>query len=97
MISTLAGVRLGHVHDGYMVNLRAENAKLRERARRMVGAIAGCDEATARAMLARSGGDTKTAILLASGAASPEAASDLLRQSGQALRPALHRLNASRN
>ena len=31
-ISTMAGVLLGHVHDGMMVNLRADNDKLRARA-----------------------------------------------------------------
>lgn len=93
MISTQAGVLLGHVHDGQMVNVRANNAKLRERARRMVGAIAGCDEATAALMLDRSDGDAKIAILMARGADGPEAARALLRQCGQALRPALERLD----
>jgi N-acetylmuramic acid 6-phosphate etherase len=95
MISTQVGIHLGHVHDGYMVNVRAENAKLKERARRMVCAIAGCDEPTARDMLALSGGYTKIAILLAKGAVTPDAARGLLRQSGQALRPALRMLQAS--
>ena len=36
MISTLAGLMLGHVHDGYMVNVVADNAKLRGRAARIV-------------------------------------------------------------
>ncbi len=36
MLSTLTAVHLGHVHDGYMVNLRADNTKLRDRARRIV-------------------------------------------------------------
>ena len=39
MISTLAGLRLGHVHDGYMVNVVADNAKLRDRAARIVAEI----------------------------------------------------------
>ena len=51
MISTLAGIRLGHVHDGYMVNVVADNAKLRDRAARIVAAIAGADEPAARAAL----------------------------------------------
>ena len=32
MLSTLAAIHLGHVHDGYMVNLIADNIKLRDRA-----------------------------------------------------------------
>jgi N-acetylmuramic acid 6-phosphate etherase len=93
MISTLAGIHLGHIHDGYMVNLRAENAKLRDRARRMVSAIAGCDERTAADSFALAEGSTKIAVLLASGAGSPEAARALLEQSGHALRPALKNLH----
>ena len=49
MLSTLAAIHLGHVHDGYMVNLHADNIKLRGRAARIVAAIAGCDEDDARA------------------------------------------------
>jgi N-acetylmuramic acid 6-phosphate etherase len=95
MISTLAGIHLGHIHDGYMVNVRAENAKLRDRARHMVSAITGCDEKTAADSFALAEGSTKIAILLASGAGSPEAARVMLEQSGEALRPALEGLRPS--
>ncbi len=47
MISTLIGLQLGHVHDGYMVNLVADNAKLRDRAARIVADVAGADAAAA--------------------------------------------------
>lgn len=97
MISTQAGILLGHIHDGYMVNVRPENAKLRDRARRIVSAVTGCDEQMAGDMFARSGGSTKIAILLASGAGSPEAAKAMLSQSGEALRPALLKLHANPN
>ena len=53
LISTLAGIHLGHVHDGYMVNVVAANIKLRDRAARIVAAIAAADEPTARAALDR--------------------------------------------
>jgi N-acetylmuramic acid 6-phosphate etherase len=95
MISTQAGILLGHIHDGYMVNVRAENAKLKERARRMVSAITGCDEQTAANTFALSQGSTKIAILLASGAGNLETARDMLQQSDQILRPALQRLHAN--
>src|SRR5690606_13427515 len=39
LLSSLAMTRLGHVHDGLMVSLRAENAKLRRRAVAIVSAI----------------------------------------------------------
>ena len=56
MLSTLAAIHLGHVHDGYMVNLHADNIKLRGRAARIVAAIAGCDEKAALAALEKTGG-----------------------------------------
>lgn len=96
MMSTLAAVHLGHVHDGYMVNLHADNLKLHERAARIVSAIAGCDTATAKSLLEKSGGSVKVAILLASGAASPEAANQLLDGADQKLRSALSKLEGSR-
>jgi N-acetylmuramic acid 6-phosphate etherase len=97
MISTQAGIHLGHVHDGYMVNVEVVNAKLRDRARRMVSAVTGCDEQTAGDSLAQAAGSTKVAILLASGAGSVEAARTMLQHSGEVLRPALQQLHASPN
>ena len=61
MLSTLTAVHLGHVHDGYMVNLMADNIKLRDRAARIVAAIAGCSRDDAAKLLETSGGAVKTA------------------------------------
>lgn len=88
LISVLVGVRLGHVQDGYMVNLVADNAKLIDRAARIVSALSGRDVDTARKALAQTGGAVKPAVLVAAGAA-PEAAQDMLRDSGGHLGPAL--------
>jgi N-acetylmuramic acid 6-phosphate etherase len=94
MLSTLAAVHLGHVHDGYMVNLHADNIKLRGRAARIVAAIAGCSEKTALAALEKTGGEVKPAILLAAGAADVKIAEELLDRTGRRLRPALSKLGA---
>lgn len=96
-ISTMAGVLLGHVHDGMMVNLRADNAKLRERAARIVGAIADVDEAEARTALEACGGLVKPAVLVASGAAGRDDAERRLGLAGQNLRAALGALIAEMN
>jgi N-acetylmuramic acid 6-phosphate etherase len=96
MLSTLAAIHLGHVHDGYMVNLYADNAKLRGRAARIVAAIAGCDEKAAHAALEKTGGEVKPAILLAAGAADVKTAKELLDRTGRRLRPALSKLEGSR-
>jgi N-acetylmuramic acid 6-phosphate etherase len=96
LISTLAGVRLGHVHDGYMVNLVADNAKLRDRAARIVAAISGADDAPARAALAATAGAIKPAVLIAAGARDAGHAQALLAASGGHLGPALNALQADR-
>ncbi len=88
MLSVLVGIRLGHVHDGYMVNLVADNAKLIDRAARIVAAVAGCDPATALDALARVNGAVKPAILVARGA-SPDQADAMLLGSGGHLAPAM--------
>jgi N-acetylmuramic acid 6-phosphate etherase len=89
MISTLMAVHLGHVHDGYMVNLQPDNVKLKDRAARIVAAIAGCPQERAVELLAKSGGSVKAAILMASGAGDADEARRLLLEAGQRLRPAL--------
>lgn len=89
MLSTLAAIHLGHVHDGYMVNLLADNAKLRDRAARIVAAIAGGTRDAAAAWLEQTGGSVKPATLLAAGAKSVDDANRILARTGQKLRPAL--------
>ena len=94
MMSTLVAVHLGHVYDGYMVNLHADNIKLKGRAARIVAAIAGIDEAEAGDLLDESGGSVKAAVLAAHGVARADAAR-LLDGSGQNLRRALSSLDGS--
>src|SRR5262249_34238358 len=67
MLSPLMGFELGHIHQGLMVNLKADNAKLRERARGIVATIAGVSESRAEAALREAGGEVKLAILIACG------------------------------
>jgi N-acetylmuramic acid 6-phosphate etherase len=93
MLSTLAAIKLGHVHDGHMVNLRADNEKLRARAAGMVAEIAGIAFDDARERLAKADGSVKVAVLLAAGASDADAARELLIRSDQVLRKALAELN----
>lgn len=97
MLSTLAAIRLGHVHDGHMVNLRADNEKLRIRAAGMVADIAGVGFDEAREWFGQADGSVKVAVLLASGAADADAARELLDRSGQVLRKALTELTMTEN
>ncbi|MDA5094513.1 N-acetylmuramic acid 6-phosphate etherase [Aliiroseovarius sp. KMU-50] len=91
MLSTLMAVDLGHVYDGMMVNLRADNAKLRSRAAGIVARIAQVDEAAAHEALSQTDGHTKLAVLVALGA-SPKQAEDILKETGGHLRPAMSAL-----
>lgn len=92
MLSTLMAVELGHVHDGMMVNFRAENAKLRSRAEAVAMQITGATQTQARAALEASGGAVKPAILLCAGAATAAQATEMLSASSGRLRPALEQL-----
>ena len=89
LFSTLVGIHLGHVHDGHMVNLKADNIKLKGRACRIVSDISGVGVEEAERLLARSEGSVKTAVLLAAGAEDAGAAEAALAGSGQNLRRAL--------
>ncbi|KRA51459.1 N-acetylmuramic acid 6-phosphate etherase [Devosia sp. Root635] len=92
MLSTMMAVHLGHVHDGFMVNLIADNMKLRGRARRIVMAVSQVSEDEAAAALEQADGAVKTAILLAAGADGVAGAERLLAANGNRLRPALKAL-----
>jgi N-acetylmuramic acid 6-phosphate etherase len=66
MLTTAAMIRLGRVHGNLMVDVRPTNAKLRERARRIVAEVTGVDEADATAALAATGWSARAAILVLS-------------------------------
>ena len=89
MLSTMTAIRLGHVVDGQMVNVRADNAKLRGRAARIIARIAKVGEAEGAAALDAAGGDVKPAILIAAGAENAGVAQELLARHGGNVRMAL--------
>jgi N-acetylmuramic acid 6-phosphate etherase len=62
-LSTLVMVRTGRTFGNLMVDLRAANAKLRDRARRIVASATGTDLATAGQLLGAADGEVKTAIV----------------------------------
>jgi N-acetylmuramic acid 6-phosphate etherase len=77
-----------------MVNLAADNGKLRHRAAAIVRQIAGTDDTAAAHALSAAHGDIKHAILIAAGAATPETARRHLEEHDGNLRDALVRLRA---
>ena len=63
-ISTLAMVRLGKVYQNLMVDLCASNAKLRDRAERIVCTLTSLDRASAAKLLDRADGHVKVAVVM---------------------------------
>ncbi len=95
LLSSLTMTRLGHVYDGLMVSMRAENTKLRRRAAGIVAEIAGCAPETAEQALQSCSGRIKPAALVVQGA-DPAEAERLLSQSGGNLRASIAELARSR-
>jgi N-acetylmuramic acid 6-phosphate etherase len=63
-ITTIAMVQLGKVYENLMVDLRATNAKLWDRAARIIGMLTGLDREAATDLLKRSDGHVKAAIVM---------------------------------
>jgi len=63
-ITTLAMVRLGKAYGNLMVDLRATNAKLRDRGARMIATITGVDRDAAIELLGRADGHVKAAVVM---------------------------------
>lgn len=64
MLTTGAMIKLGYVYGNLMVNLKATNEKLRDRARRIIASAAGITDRQAGELLAQSG-SVKVAIVMA--------------------------------
>jgi N-acetylmuramic acid 6-phosphate etherase len=90
-ISTLAMVRCGKVYENLMVDLRATNAKLRDRAIRIVQQVTGVDRESAAQVLQRAGGHVKLAIVMQERSLDADKARQLLDSTGEDLRAALDR------
>jgi N-acetylmuramic acid 6-phosphate etherase len=65
MISTAAMIKLGHVYGNLMVNVQPSNAKLEDRARRIIQQAAGVSIERAAELLEQSGRSVRTAIVMA--------------------------------
>ncbi len=81
MLSTATMVRLGYVTGNRMSNLQARNAKLRERAVRILMAEANIDQNDASAVLAAANGDLRVALVMKRSGCSRSAAEQSLAAS----------------
>ena len=78
MLTTASMIRLGRVHDGYMVGVQASNAKLVDRARRTLSAVTGIPPEEAARALESAGGDLRAAILMTLAGVGADEASEAL-------------------
>ena len=89
MISTISMVRTGKTFGNLMVDLKATNQKLRDRARRIVMQATGSSQEDAEQALADSDGEVKVAILVLLTGAGAETARKRLARHGGRVREAL--------
>jgi N-acetylmuramic acid 6-phosphate etherase len=89
MLSTGVMVRLGHVYGNLMVNVQPTNAKLEDRARRMIAELAGVSPARAAELLEKSGNSVRTAIIMEKKGLTRDAAERLLDSVKGSLRAAI--------
>jgi N-acetylmuramic acid 6-phosphate etherase len=89
LLSTGAMVRLGKTYGNLMVDVKATNEKLRERAIRIVTEASGHAPEAARSALEQCGWHAKTAIVMLRSGLSAEAAKARLTQAGGFVRAAL--------
>jgi N-acetylmuramic acid 6-phosphate etherase len=86
MISTGAMIRIGKTYGNLMVDLRATNAKLRDRSERIIVEVTNVDRAEAKRLLAAAGDSVKLAIVMHSLGADRAAAAAALEKGGGVVR-----------
>ena len=83
LFSTRLMTELGRVYQGHMVDMVPSNAKLIDRAKRMVAAISGVALPTAAAAWTEAGGSVKVAVLMLEGLARADAEASLAAAGGR--------------
>lgn len=96
MLSTGAMILLGKTYGNLMVDLRASNTKLVDRARRILMSLTGLSAEQAEQKLSECGGELKTAILCQLGSVCADRARWWLERAGGHLRRALEENLAGR-
>jgi N-acetylmuramic acid 6-phosphate etherase len=86
MLSTLSMVSTGHTFGNLMIDVRADNLKLRVRAAKMVALASGVSEEDAAKALEASNFETRTAVVAITRSVGPDEARKLLAEHGGDLR-----------
>ncbi len=89
MISTVAMIRLGYVKGNRMTNVKPSNAKLKERALRILMAETGLGQTAANTLLDEAGGDLRVAIVMFGANANRTLAEEALKNTGFAVENAI--------
>jgi N-acetylmuramic acid 6-phosphate etherase len=89
MLSTGAFIRLGYVYGNLMVNVQPKNAKLADRAKRIVAQAAGVTYDRGGELLAEAGNSVRTAILMGRAGIGREEAERRLAETGGRISAAL--------
>lgn len=89
MLTTAAMIKNGKVHGNLMVDLRATNAKLRDRSERIIMTVTGLSRVTARKLLTKANGRVKPAIVMHFKKVNFQDAVKLLKMSNGSLRLAI--------
>jgi len=90
MLTTAVFIRLGYVYGNLMVNVQPTNAKLADRARRIVVQAAGVSDERATELLAAAGNQVRIAILMSRTGIGREEAERRLSAAGGSITKALH-------
>lgn len=93
MVTTATMIRLGRVHDGYMVGIKASSAKLADRSRRTLSSLTGLAPTEAGKALKLAGGDLRVALVMTLAGAEADEAREAL-EGWVSVREALRRLEA---
>jgi N-acetylmuramic acid 6-phosphate etherase len=86
MLTTGAMIRVGKTYGNLMVDLRATNAKLVDRSRRIVMEVCGVDAARAQALIDAADGRVKTAVVMHKLGVDRAAAEQALADAGGVIR-----------
>ena len=92
MLSTAAMISLGKVYRGYMVGLRANNEKLRNRAMRALTALSGRDASAVELALSSADYEVDTALVMLTGRLSVPEARELLESKEGDIRAVMEEL-----
>jgi N-acetylmuramic acid 6-phosphate etherase len=95
MLSTASLVKLGYVSGNRMTNLQARNAKLRERAVRIIMAETGLAEIAAAKIFEAAEGDLRAALIMSKTGCGLGVAKDALKKANGVVQKAIERLGQS--